>query len=70
MAGAAWSGVVAHRLGRKWLGRKRFFFEKKQQKTSVKVALGRCRRPRPRPRVSKSFAAFFSKKAVLSWLVS
>jgi len=50
------------------LGRKRFFFEKKKQKTFGPAGAGNGRANVPR---SKSFfASFFSKKEVLTYLSS
>jgi hypothetical protein len=50
---------------RNFIIRKRFFFEKKKQKTFCPAGCGEGRANAPR---SKSFfASFFSKKEALSW---
>jgi hypothetical protein len=46
-------------------GRKQFFFEKKNQKTFA--SLGRAYPERPKPKRTKVFCFFFSKKEVLAF---
>jgi hypothetical protein len=59
---AAQAGGTSKRQA-KAIGRKPFFFEKKNQKTFAK--LGRAYPDRPKPKSSNVFASFF-KKEVLS----
>jgi hypothetical protein len=59
MPGIRIIGLEGHR-------KKRFFFEKKNQKTSMNLGLGLWRRQSPWPGLISVFCAIFYKKALFS----